>query len=371
MSRLALAFITLLLLPAPAHGAEAFLGVLDDGRMVRFSSQEPLALSTPRRPVGLAPGERLVAVGDGPSGPVGVGSSARLYALHPASGRATAIGPPFEQGLRGSRFSLAAAPGDTSARLLSDVGQDLVVDLRTGAAQAGPGLLRSDDGAVARPAADVAPDGRLVGLQLGPATLLRETEAGSSTMQASRLRFPPETPLVEPLAFQIASDGRGYALGLGGGNLNRRQSILMPIDLATGTVVGGERPRIFFFARRLKTFASLGHVAEDRTPPLATIRLPRTISVRALLTRGLPGWVRSSEAAQVSASMRLGGRQLGFGFATRDTPGIVKLRHALVLRAGDRAVLRRSVGRRVRILVGMNDLKGNTRNVAATARLTR
>jgi len=371
MSRLALAFITLLLLPASAHGAEGFFGVLEDGRMVRFTSQETLALSAPRKPVGLAPGERLVAVGDGPRGPVGVGSTARLYALDPDSGRAAAIGAPFEQGLRGTRFSLAAGPGATSARLLSDVGQDLVVDLQTGAAQPGPGLVGAGDGAVVRPAADVAADGRLVGLQLGPSTFLRETEPGSATMDASRLRFPPEIPLAEPISFQIGSDGRGYALGLGGGNVGGRQSVLMLIDPATGTLVGGDRSRVFFFTRRLRTFASLGAVPDDRTPPRATVRFPRTISVRTLLGRGLPGSVRTNEAAQISASLRLGGRPIGFGFVTRDTPGTVNLRRSITLRTGDRAVLRRSAGRRVRILVGVNDLKGNTRSFAATALLTR
>src|SRR3712207_9220833 len=64
---------------------------------------------------------------------VGVGSSARLYALDPVNGRATAIGQPFAEGLRGVRFSLTVGPDDQRARLLSDVGQDLFVDLTTGA----------------------------------------------------------------------------------------------------------------------------------------------------------------------------------------------------------------------------------------------
>ena len=378
MYRLALAFIVLLLLPAPAHGAEGFLGVLEDGRTVRFSSQEPFALSTPRRPVGLAPGERLVAVSDGPDGPVGIGSSARLYALDPDSGRATAIGEPFEQGLRGSRFSLAAAPGATSARLLSDVGQDLVVDLQTGATQLGPGLLNAADGAPLRPAVDVAADGRLVGVQLGPSTFLRETAAGSSAMETSRLALPPEPKLAEPLGFQIGADGRGYLLGVASGNLRDRQSILVLIDPIAGNVVGGARPRTYFMSRRLDAFASLGTVAEDRTAPRATVRLPRTISVRALLARGLPLTVRMDEAAQVTATIWLGRRPSAFGFLTRDTPGVVDMRENIsdkydniVITAPARAALRRAVGRRVRITIGVNDLKGNRRQFARTARLTR
>jgi len=371
MSRLALALTTLLLLPAPALGAEAFMGVLEDGRMVRFTSQSPYSLSTPRDPVGLAPGERLVAVSDGPRGPVAVGSSARLYALDPDSGQAKAIGAPFEQGLRGSRFTLAAAPGATSARLLSDVGQDLVVDLQTGAAAPGPGLRRAGDGATVRPAADVAADGRLVGVQRGPATFLRETAPGSSTLGASPLALPSEPKLDEPLGFQIGADGRGYVLGVAGGNLRRRQSILVLIDPTTGAVVGGARPRIFFFGRRIDAFASLGRVAEDRTPPRATVRLARTLSVRALLARGLPLSVEADEAAQVTTSIRLGDRPVGFGLANRDTPGVFNLRKSFFLRAAERAALRRAVGRRVRVLVGVNDGKRNSRRFERIVRLTR
>ncbi|HYI17877.1 MAG TPA: DUF4394 domain-containing protein [Solirubrobacteraceae bacterium] len=373
MVRLALAFIALLLLPAPAHGAEAFLGVLEDGRMVRFTSQEPSALSTPRKPVGMAPGERLVAVSDGPRGPVGVGSSARLYALDPDSGRAEAIGAPFEQGLRGSRFTLAAAPGATSARLLSDVGQDLVVDLETGATQTGPGLRRAGDGAVVRPAADVAVDGQLVGVQLRPGTFLRETAVGSSEMAASPLALGiPEAPFTEPIGFQIGTDGKGYVLGVAGGNVRSRQSILLLVDPAAGTAVGGERPRMFFFRRRVNLFASLGRVADDHTAPRATVRVPRTISVRALIARGLPVSAKVNEACQVTATLWLGGRPAVFLFAGRDMPGVVDLRQSFFRsRASERATLRRGVGRRVRVVIGVNDLKGNTRRFTRTARLAR
>ena len=373
MYRLALAFIALLLLPAPAHGAEGFLGVLEDGRMVRFSSQQPAALSTPRTPVGLVPGERLVAVSDGPRGPVGVGSSARLYALDPNAGRAIPIGAPFEQGLRGTRFSLAAGPGASSARLLSDVGQDLVVDLETGATQPGPGLSRSDDGARVRPAADVAADGRLLGVQLGPAIFLRENAVGSSAMEASRLSLglSSEAPLAEPLGFQIGADGLGYVLGAGGGNIRLRQSLLVIIDPATGAIARGRRDTTFFISRRIEAFAALGRVADDRTPPRVTLRVPRTMSVRTLLARDLPLSLRSDEAAQVTVWLWLGGRQVGFGLTGRDTPGVFEVDDTLLVNARQRAALRRAVGRRVRISIAVNDQKGNIRRLARTARLTR
>lgn len=373
MSRLALAFVTLLLLPAPAHAAEGFLGVLEDGRMVRFTSEQPAGLSAPRRPVGLVPGERLIAVSDGPRGPVGVGSSARLYALDPDSGRAEAIGEPFAFGLRGTRFSLAAGPGAASARLLSDVGQDLVVDLETGAALPGPGLTRADDGTRVRPAADVAADGRLFGVQLGPATFLRETAAGSSAMEAGRLSLglTSEAPLVEPLGFQIGADGRGYVLGAGGGNIRERQSLLMVIDPATGALARGLRDTTFYFARRIAAFAALGRVAEDRTPPRVTVRVPRAVSLRTLLDRDLPLSLRSDEAAQVTVSLWLGRNPAGYARSGRDTPGAFDFNVSIALGAGEEARLRRAVGRRLRFVISVNDQKGNIRQLARSARLTR
>ena len=167
------------MLASPAPAAERFAGLTERGQLVGFTSQNPYALTKPQTVRGLAPGERLVALGRGARGVVAVGSSARLYALDLATARATAIGPPFAQGLRGSRFSLAVAPGADRARLLSDVGQDLVVDLATGVTTDGPGLRRERDGAPLRPAADMTPDGSLVGVQINPDVLLRELARGT------------------------------------------------------------------------------------------------------------------------------------------------------------------------------------------------
>ena len=128
---------------------------------------------------------------------------------------------------------------------------------------------------------------------------------------------------------------------------------------------------LFFFGRRVNAFASLGRVGEDRTPPRATVRFPRTLSVRRLIARGLPLTVDSAEGGQVFASIRLGDRPVGFGIANRDTPGVFNLRNSFFFRAAERAVLRRAVGRRVRVLVGVSDGKRNSRRFERTARLTR
>src|SRR3954471_813523 len=123
MNRAALTFVALLAglaVPATASADERFAGVLENGRLVTFTDPYAYALTTPLVPRGLAQGERLVALGSGPRGTVGVGSSAQLYAVDAVRGRVTRIGAPSAQGLRGARFSLAVAPGGTTARLVSD-----------------------------------------------------------------------------------------------------------------------------------------------------------------------------------------------------------------------------------------------------------
>ena len=104
--------MALLALPMSAQAAEGFVGVTERGSLVRFSDEAPYGMTTPKRPSGLAPGERLVAIGLAERGVVAVGSSARLYALDPQTGRATAIGPPFPRacGARASRSPRRPTP---------------------------------------------------------------------------------------------------------------------------------------------------------------------------------------------------------------------------------------------------------------------
>ena len=171
-----------------------------------------------------------MALGQAARGVVAVGSSARLYAVDTLTARATAIGPSFPQGLRGSRFSLAVAPGADRARLLSDVGQDLIVDLATGVTTDGPGLRRERDGAQVRPAADMTPDGSIVGVQINPLVLLRELARGTTTMAQMPVTTPARIPLGEPLSFQLGSDGNGYLVAVATDRQRDRQSVLTRID---------------------------------------------------------------------------------------------------------------------------------------------
>jgi hypothetical protein len=373
MLRLSLALpalFSLLAVPSAAQAAEGFVGVTERGSIVRFTDESPYSLTTPKRPTGLAPGERLVALARGERGVVAVGSSARLYALDPVSARATAIGPPFPQGLRGSRFSIAAAPNSDRARLLSDVGQDLVVDLLTGATQDGPGLRGAEDGAPVRPAADLTPQGAIFGVQLGPPVYLRELARGTTTMAESPLQTPSDVGIGEPLAFQLGEGGRAYVVAVATERQRDRQSVFLTIDVATGRFAPPVGRAFQAFGRRLTTFAALGTVADDHRAPRISVRLPSRVSARAVLDRRLPLRVRSDEAAQVTVSLRIGGRAAGFGFATRDTPGRFELTN-FDLVGRERRRLRAGIGRRAQVVVGVNDPKGNRRRVVRTVRIIR
>jgi hypothetical protein len=350
---------------------------LENGRLVQFNTQQTFSLSRPVAVRGMLPGERVVALERGPRGLVGVGSSARLYAISPTTGRSRPIGPPFPEGLRGSRFSLAVAPGAVRGRLVSDVGQDLFINLVTGQTQPGPGLRRADNGAPLRPAVDFTADGLLVGAQLGPLTLFRETAFGASTMTAipvERTELDPR--MAEPIGFQLGSDGQGYVLAVLADRQRVRQSLLLPIDPVTGKQPGSSRrPGSRFLSQRITTFVSIGQVPEDRTPPRVRVRLPRRVTTRQLFSGRPPLHVQCSESCQITLSLRVGGRRVGFGFGTRNTPGTVRFTDRRManfsVSSRDRAWVRRHVGRRIRLVMGVNDLKRNRRSVVRTARLVR
>jgi hypothetical protein len=357
--------------PAAAD-TNQFAGILDDGRLVRFTSQAPSALTTPLRPTGLVRGETLLAVGGHQGRLYGLGSSARVYAVDAVSGRATPVagGRELTSGLRGRRFSLAISADGARARIVSDVGQDLFVDLASGAETPGPGV-RGADGSEIRPAVSTAPDGRLVGYDAARSLATRETEPGSGVMSLAPLTFErnrnPFAPLSEPSSFAVAADGTGWALA--GLSIDRRdrQSQVVSIDPASGrTLVRGDG----VFLRRVVTIGALGRVPEDEAAPRAAIRVPRTMSVRRMIAGPLPLTVRVNEAGQALVSFRVQGARTGFGFTTRDTPGTYNWRNYSFVQR-DRRRLRRAIGRRIQVVITTNDFNGNSRTVIRGTRLVR
>ena len=350
-----------------------FAGVLDDGRLVRFTSQAPAALTTPLRPTGLVRGETLLALGGHQGRLYALGSAARLYLVDPATARATPVagGRELASGLRGRRCSLAITADGARARIVSDVGQDVIVDLATGAESAGPGV-RAADGSEIRPAVATAPDGRLVGMDGTRRVAVRETEPGSGVMSVAPLAFDrnrnPFGPLTEPNGFAVAADGTSWALSALQLDRRDRQSQVLIVDPATGrSQVRGDG----VFLRRVVTFGALGRVAEDRRAPSVAVRVPQRLSVRRLIARPLAGIrVASGEAGQAIVSFRIGTDRVGFGFSTRDTPGVHSWQN-YSFAGNDRRALRRAVGRRVRVVVTANDFSGNSRSVTLGTRLVR
>jgi len=393
---MALAGLAVLLTGAAgeARAAEGFVAILEDGRLVRLQSDALPGVSTPVRIRGLAPREQLVALGHGGGRLLGIGSSARLYDLDASTGRARRVGAPFLQGLRGQRFSLAVAPDGRSARLLSDVGQDLTIDAITAATFVGSGVRRAD-GTMAFPAADRAPDGTLIGVDVPRRELLREapqpppppppatpTAPGTAAPSAAVAARPVPTlmsvkmldidkapAMTEPVAFTIDSANNGWiAAAADFVGSRRRQTALQRVSLETGTATN--YPVVL--ARRLRAFAAVGTVADDRRKPQVTVRVPARISIRRLLASQLPVRLGASEGVVVDTRLTVGGQAVGTGYDSTDTPGRVVFKNfAVGGAAGARERLKASAGRTAQLRFQVRDHANNRTIVLRKVRLER
>ena len=361
---------------APAGAAtQSLAGTLEDGRLVTFTSEAPAALSTPRVVRGMQPREQIVALGSRAGRVFALASAARLYALDVDTGRATPVagGREIAQGLRGRAFSLAITPDGARARVLSDVGQDVFVDLATGDETPGPGV-RTADGTGLRPAGAIGDDGRLVGVDLQRRMLVRETGPGSGVVSTQGLQIFRDGSLgiVPPASFAAGAGGRGYLVGPLSDEGRNRQSRMLTVDLATGQVLTLGNG---FFARRVATVTAVREVPEDRTAPQARISVPARMSLRRLLVRRrVPVLVRSPEAVEVSASFRFRGparaRRVALAQGFRDTPGpLAGLR--LYINVKERRFLTRVVGDRVQLALTLRDDAGNARTIFRSTRLVR
>lgn len=371
---LVLASVPLLAAAAPsARAAEGFVGILEDGRLARFQSDALPGMSSPVRLRGMSPREQIVALGHAPGGRVlAIGSSARLYTIDARTARAYRIGPPFVQGLRGTRFSLVVAPDGRSARLLSDVGQDLFVDTATGATAVGGGMRRTD-GTTTYAAVDRrGSTGALVGVDIARGELVEEVlpppAAAWSALAARPLDLTHAPELSEPSAFTVDSTGAGWVLAAASAQRTKaRNSVLQRVDLTTSTA--GSYPKLLM--RRMRTFAAVGPVADDTRAPRLSVRLPPKLPVRALLASRLPLRASVSEGALVNVEVRLGNVVLAEGAASTDVAGRVVFPTFFVRSTETARALRRSVGRRVRLRFVVADWAGNLSVASRTVQLTR
>lgn len=376
--------------PPEAHAAEGFAAILEDGRLVRLQSDALPGVSTPLRVRGLAPREQLVALGHGGGRLLGIGSSARLYEVDAATGRARRVGLPFAQGLRGQRFSLAVAPDGLSARLLSDVGQDLTIDATTASTFVGSGVRRAD-GTMAFPAADRAPDGTLIGVDVPRRELLREaaplegwaesqpsgpgpvsaaaTRPVPTRMNVKNLDIDKAPSMTEPVAFAIDGAGNGWiAAAADFVGSRRRQTALQRVSLDNGTATN--YPVVL--ARRLRAFAATGTVADDTRKPTVTVRVPARLSIRRLLASQLPIRLGASEGVVVDTRLSVGGQPVGNGYDSTDTPGSVVFKNFAIGGArGARERLKASAGRTAELRFQVRDHANNRTTVLRKVRLER
>ena len=319
MPRLALLLLTLvtaLVAAAPAQAAESFLGVLADGRAVTFTNQTTNKTSSPRRIAGLEPGDRVVALTSG----LALGRSGRLYRLRADLLRATPTRVQIP--LEGANHSVIADPELIRARIFSDSGQDVYVDLVAETTTPGPGL-RGPAGEPLRASVARLRDGRLAAIVPGRPALYVETAPGTNVMNERRLDLRDRVAFPNPVALGIAGDF-AYALTGFPEELTPPQSRLLRINLTSGRVDGEGGP---YFLRQLVAIVPTGTVPDDTTAPrLRVVSAPSTVSLRELRAGTVRVRVRCSEGCYVYAGTAVGGRSNSSVSATRATAGTLTLR---------------------------------------------
>ncbi len=125
--------------PAPV----TLYGVADGNNLIAFNSPTPGTIRSTVPITGLQPGETIVGIDEQTQTAqlYGVGSSSRLYTIDPTTGAATQVGPgPFVPALNGDAFGVtftpftSLSPNTNALRIVSDTGQNLVLDARSSVA---------------------------------------------------------------------------------------------------------------------------------------------------------------------------------------------------------------------------------------------
>ncbi len=125
--------IALVGLAAPGRAETLYLSVKDGGAggLVVVDGSAPPTVQVGNPISGLQPGEGLVGIAVRPSTGTlyGVGSTSRLYIVQPGTGAATPLGSaPFAPALQGTQFGIHFDPLSDRLRVVSDTGQNLLID---------------------------------------------------------------------------------------------------------------------------------------------------------------------------------------------------------------------------------------------------
>jgi uncharacterized protein DUF4394 len=348
--------------PSAANAAEGFTAVTSTGDVVQLHSDTAPGVTGVHEVTGLAAGESIVGLDRTPTGELlGLTSAGNIASVDRDTGKATPKFPaPVTTAVAtNAPVAFAVAHDGASARIITP-GRDVVVNLATGAAANGRGLtFAAGDphaGAQAAPALDYAADGRLIGVDAGQGAYAVQTAAGAATLQ-TLAGVPFKT--IEPTRSTVASDGSVWTATNLSDKPNRApQSRLVRYDPATGQIRGQDGA---FILERLDAIAADGPVADDKTPPKAT--LSGKVLQRKVNKRGDAYWtgltVKTNEGGQTLASIRLNGKVAGMALATIDRAGSLKLEFGANRTYG--AALRRAAAahRRVVVHVTVNDWARN------------
>jgi uncharacterized protein DUF4394 len=348
--------------PSAANAAEGFTAVTSTGDVVQLHSDNAPGVTGIHKVTGLAAGESIVGLDRTPTGELlGLTSAGNISSVDRDTGKATLKFPaPVTTAVAANApVTFAVAPDGASARIITP-GRDIVVSLATGAATNGPGLtFAAGDphaGAQAGPALDYAADGRLIGLDAGQSAYAVQTAAGAATLQ-TLAGVPFKT--IEPTRATVASDGSVWtATNLSDKPDRAPQSRLVRYDPATGKITGQDG---VYLLSRLEAIAADGPVADDKTPPKATIS--GKVLQRKVNQRGDAFWtglsVKTNEGGQILASIRLNGKVAGMALSTLERAGSAHLQFGANKQLG--AALRRAAAahRRVVVHVTVNDWHRN------------
>ncbi|MEO6593908.1 MAG: DUF4394 domain-containing protein [Planctomycetota bacterium] len=130
-------------------GAQNFVALTADNRLVPLRIASPLAIGPATLVTGLQPGENLVGIDYRPATGrlYGLGNQNRIYVIDPATGIATQAGAALTTPLAGSEFGFDFNPTVDRIRIVSDTAQNLRVHPDTG-------VVVSIDGSLAYAAGD-------------------------------------------------------------------------------------------------------------------------------------------------------------------------------------------------------------------------
>ncbi|HEY4094128.1 MAG TPA: DUF4394 domain-containing protein [Baekduia sp.] len=349
--------------PSAAHAAQEFTGVTSAGQVATFQSDAVPGLKSLVDVSGLGSGEHVVGLDRAPDGQLlALTSLGNVATLDAASGKTTMKYPaPVTAAIDSSGpATFAVSPDGATAQIIAP-GRDETLTLATGAVAASAPALAfapGDVNAGTDPGAsvDYGADGRLVGVAGARGAFVGENAPGLlSTGPAVPF------PMPEPVRATVGSDGGVYVVA-NSDSQNKNappQSRFVRYDPATGRFTGEHGA---YFGQRFDAIAAEGEVADDTVAPKATFSggaLHRHVNRGNAYYTGLR--LKVNEGGQTLASLRLGGKVVGFGLLSRYDAGSGEMQ--IAPRRGASAALKAAArsGRKVVVHLTVHDWAGNKR----------